>query len=78
MTENKKYLDVNLSIDERVDDLVSRMSLEMKVAQTLHNSTAIPSLGVPAYNWWNEMSARRCQGWKSDRFPSGYWDGFFF
>ena len=43
-----------LSIEERVDDLISRMSLEEKVAQMQNTAPAIPSLGIPAYNWWNE------------------------
>ncbi|WP_292033382.1 MULTISPECIES: glycoside hydrolase family 3 N-terminal domain-containing protein [unclassified Brevundimonas] len=35
-------------------DLVSRMTLEEKAAQIQHGAPAIPRLGVPAYNWWNE------------------------
>ncbi len=30
------------------------MTLEEKVTQMLHSSPAIPGLGIPAYNWWNE------------------------
>ena len=48
------YLDPNLPIDERVDDLVGRMTLEEKVSQTLHGAPAIDRLGIPKYNWWNE------------------------
>ncbi len=48
------YLDPILPIDERVDDLVGRMTLEEKVSQTLHGAPAIARLGVPTYNWWNE------------------------
>ena len=40
--------------DERVDDLVSRLTLAEKASQMLHESPAIERLGVPAYNWWNE------------------------
>ncbi len=43
-----------LSIEARVDDLVSRLTPEEKAAQMLHESPAIPRLGVPPYNWWNE------------------------
>jgi beta-glucosidase len=35
-------------------ELISQMTLEEKVSQMLHNSAAIPRLGIPAYNWWNE------------------------
>jgi len=48
------YLDPSLPIEERVNDLVSRMTLEEKVSQMQNNAPAIPRLGVPAYNWWNE------------------------
>jgi beta-glucosidase len=48
------YLNTDLPIDARVDDLVSRMTLEEKVSQTLDQAPAIERLGVPEYNWWNE------------------------
>jgi beta-glucosidase len=43
-----------LPIEQRVDDLVSRMTLEEKVSQLIDRAGAIPRLDVPAYNWWNE------------------------
>jgi beta-glucosidase len=48
------YLDTALSFEERADDLVSRMTVEEKAAQLLYTAPAIPRLGVPEYNWWNE------------------------
>jgi beta-glucosidase len=48
------YRDVALSIETRVDDLVSRMTLEEKVSQMVYDAPAIERLDVPAYNWWNE------------------------
>ena len=48
------YLDPNLSPERRAADLVSRMTLEEKVLQMQSTAPAIPRLGVPAYNWWNE------------------------
>ena len=39
---------------ERVDKLIAQMTLEEKVSQLGHVADAIPRLGVPAYNWWNE------------------------
>jgi beta-glucosidase len=38
----------------RVNDLMRRMSLAEKVQQIRNNTPAIPRLGVPAYNFWNE------------------------
>lgn len=54
MKDYKAYLDENLSFEERAEDLVSRMTLEEKVFQTLYTAPAIERLGVKAYNWWNE------------------------
>ena len=48
------YLNPDLSIAERVEDLIGRMTLEEKAGQTVHAARAVPRLGVPAYNWWNE------------------------
>ncbi len=38
----------------RARHLVEQMDLEEKICQMLHDAPAIPRLGVPAYNWWNE------------------------
>ncbi|TDW51777.1 beta-glucosidase [Flavobacterium sp. 270] len=48
------YQDTNLSFEERVNDLVSQLTLEEKVAQMLNAAPAIPRLEIPAYDWWNE------------------------
>ncbi|MBK9389613.1 MAG: glycoside hydrolase family 3 C-terminal domain-containing protein [Bacteroidetes bacterium] len=44
----------SLPIEERVNDLVSRMTLQEKADQLLYTAPAIPRLNVPEYNWWNE------------------------
>jgi len=43
-----------LSEEQRVNDLVSRMTLKEKADQLLYTAPAIPRLGIPSYNWWNE------------------------
>ncbi len=48
------YRDPTQPMDARIDDLIRRMSLREKVAQMLNAAPAIPRLGVPAYNYWNE------------------------
>jgi beta-glucosidase len=48
------YLNPRLSLKQRVDDLVARMTLEEKVAQMMNKAPAIERLHVPAYDWWNE------------------------
>jgi beta-glucosidase len=48
------YRNTALPFADRAGDLVSRMTLEEKTAQLLYTAPAIPRLGVPEYNWWNE------------------------
>jgi beta-glucosidase len=48
------YLNPALSFEARAEDLVSRMTVEEKISQLMNAAPAIPRLGVPAYDWWNE------------------------
>jgi beta-glucosidase len=43
-----------MPIEERVEDLLSRMNLGEKITQMLFNSPSIERLDIPQYNWWNE------------------------
>lgn len=47
--QNPKY-----TIEQRVDDLLSKMTLDEKLSQMVNNSPAVERLNIPAYNWWNE------------------------
>ncbi len=50
------YQNENAPLDKRIRDLISRMSLDEKIAQLRYNAPAIKRKGIniPAYNWWNE------------------------
>lgn len=57
--EKPQYMDYafwnpDLSVEERLDDLLGRLSLEEKVRQMINGAPAIPRLGIPSYDWWNE------------------------
>ncbi|MEO7456427.1 MAG: glycoside hydrolase family 3 C-terminal domain-containing protein [Gemmatimonadaceae bacterium] len=54
LAQQPTWRDPSRSLDERVNDLVARMTLEEKVSQMKDVAPAIERLGVPAYNWWNE------------------------
>ena len=42
------------TVRERARGLVAQMTLEEKASQLRYDAPAIPRLGIPAYNWWNE------------------------
>lgn len=48
------YMDPSLPLEQRVDDLIARMTLEEKASQLVNQARAIPRLQVPAYDWWSE------------------------
>ncbi len=48
------YMNPTLPIDVRVDDLVSRMTLDEKASQLVNQARAIPRLNVPEYDYWSE------------------------
>ena len=52
--QQPSYLDPKLPPAERAHDLVGRMTLEEKAAQLEDWATAIPRLGIPDYQTWNE------------------------
>jgi beta-glucosidase len=63
------YRNPSLPVAMRVDDLVSRMTLEEKMAQLVYNSPAIDRLGIPAYNWGNECLHGVAQAGVATVFP---------
>lgn len=52
--QSPAYLNSTLPVEARVQDLLSRMTLEEKATQINNTSPAIERLQIPAYNWWNE------------------------
>jgi beta-glucosidase len=63
------YFNPNLPVEQRVHDLVSRMTLDEKVSQMRDDAPAIPRLAVPKYEWWNEgLHGVAFAGWATN-FP---------
>jgi beta-glucosidase len=44
----------SLPMEQRVADLVGRLTPEEKISQMTMTAAAIPRLGIPEYTWWNE------------------------
>lgn len=63
------YLNPDAPLDARVADLVSRMTLEEKIAQMQNAAPAIPRLRVPEYNWWNECLHGVARAGRATVFP---------
>src|ERR1700744_1698239 len=63
------YKDASQPLDARVHDLVSRLTLEEKASLLGYNSKAVPRLGVPAYNWWNEALHGVARAGEATVFP---------
>jgi beta-glucosidase len=57
------------SQEDRIDDLIGRLSLEEKASLMLHTSPAIERLNIPAYNWWNECLHGVGRAGKATVFP---------
>ena len=58
-----------LPIEERVTDLISRLTLEEKASLMLYNAAPIERLGIPAYNWWNEALHGVARAGRATVFP---------
>ncbi len=76
---NFEFLNTNLPVDERVDLLVSQMTLDEKIDQMLYTAPAIERLQVPEYNWWNESLHGVARAGYATVFPqsitiAGSWD----
>ena len=53
-TYEHPYLNPNLPIEERVENLISLLTPEEKVGLMMNKSVSIDRLGIPSYNWWSE------------------------
>ena len=63
------YLNPDLPVEVRVDDLIGRMTLDEKVTQMQNTAPAIERLGVPAYDWWNECLHGVARAGRATVFP---------
>ena len=59
----------SLPIEERVSDLVNRMTLKEKISQMRYDAPAIERLNVPEYNWWNECLHGVARAGEATVFP---------
>ncbi|WP_100610859.1 glycoside hydrolase family 3 C-terminal domain-containing protein [Confluentibacter lentus] len=48
------FYNPSLSIDERIEDLISRLTIEEKISQMMNGTPSIERLQIPPYDYWNE------------------------
>ena len=65
----EKYRDPSLPIEDRIHDLISRMTTEEKITQMSYAAAAIPRLGIPSYNYWNEALHGVARSGRATIFP---------
>lgn len=71
------YLDTNLSVAERVQDLLSRLTIDEKVGMMNHPVQGVPRLGIPDYNFWSEALHGVAANGRATVFSAGDWHGCY-
>jgi len=69
LTPKFEWLNTKLTNEERVDLLISEMTLEEKTSQLLDVCPAIQRLNIPEYNWWNEALHGVARNGRATVFP---------
>ncbi|KAL8054694.1 hypothetical protein ABFX02_04G008600 [Erythranthe guttata] len=53
-TKTLPFCRTNLRTEDRVRDLIRRLTLQEKVKLLVNNAAAVPRLGIVEYEWWSE------------------------
>ena len=67
--QNHPFQNPALSTKERIDNLISSLTLEEKINQLSYNAPAIERLSIPEYNWWNECLHGVARAGRATIFP---------
>ncbi|MFS4483903.1 glycoside hydrolase family 3 C-terminal domain-containing protein [Hyunsoonleella sp. 2307UL5-6] len=66
-----KFQNPDLSVQDRVTNLIGEMTLKEKVSQMRYDAPAVERLGIPEYNWWNECLHGVARAGEATVFPQG-------
>ena len=59
-TYDYPFQNPRLSVDERVENVISLLTPEEKIGLMMNGSISVDRLGIPAYNWWSEACHGIC------------------
>ncbi|KAL2254395.1 beta-xylosidase/alpha-L-arabinofuranosidase 2-like [Sesamum indicum] len=68
--KNFRFCDLSLGLKTRVDDLVSRLTLQEKIGWLVSGSEGVSRLGIPDYQWWSEALHGVSYGGPGTKFSS--------
>ena len=82
MADDPVYCDPAQSTEARVQDLVSRLTLEEKASLMQNTTAGVARLGIPKYDWWNEALHGVARAGEATVFPqaiglAAMWDEAF-
>ena len=63
------YLDPAYPREDRVRDLLSRLTLQEKISLMANEAGGIPRLGIPAFNYWSEALHGVARNGRATVFP---------
>jgi beta-glucosidase len=69
LQSNWPFRNPDVPIQKRVDDLIGRLTVDEKISQLMMSCAAIPRLGIPQYDWWNEGLHGVARNGKATVFP---------
>jgi len=69
MTDVPVFANPAIPLNERIADLLSKLTVEEKIAFMRFNTPAVPRLGIPAYSYWNEALHGVARNGRATVFP---------
>lgn len=64
-----KFRDSKAPLEDRIEDLLGRLTMEEKAGLMKHEAEGVPRLGIPEYNWWNEALHGVARASRATIFP---------
>ncbi len=63
------FKDPSIDLDKRIEDLMSRLTLEEKIGFLMHDNPRVERLGIKPYSWWGEAGHGVSRNGQATVFP---------